>query len=355
MKAFELGVFMPNLGGGMSVSFAPRETSPSLAYNRRVAQLAERLGFDFVLPAARWKGTGGELDAQGEGMDCFTWAAAIALATERIAVWSTVHAHLIHPVLCAKLGASLQEISGGRWGMNVVTGWNRPEIEMFGVAETAPEHRHRLVAEWLEIVLRLWSDQDFDYLGEHYQIRGGYLRPKPEVRPRLMNAGVSSASRELTARYMDTYFVNTDSPDRLQEAAADVRARAQAHGRTARVCSTALVLVRDTEREAERALREIVDEADLVCTDNILRLINLDVRAYGEWERAQLEQRLIVGSFAPLYVGTPASVADAIADVAAAGLDGLMLEWFDYESELRYFGDAVMPLLEQRGIRAPVG
>jgi FMNH2-dependent dimethyl sulfone monooxygenase len=351
VSAFKLGVFMPNLGGGMSVTSAPRDTSPSLAYNRRVAQLAERLGFDFVLPAARWKGTGGELDAQGEGMDCFTWAAAMALATERIAVWSTVHAHLVHPVLCAKIGASLQEISGGRWGMNVVTGWNRPEMELFGVTHTPPEQRHALVTEWLDIVLRLWSDQDFDYIGDHYEIRGGYLKPKPEVRPTLMNAGVSAASRELTARYMDYYFVNTDSPDKLAAAAVDVRERAAAHGRSARVCSTAFVLVRDTQREAERALGEIVDGADLVCVDNILRLINLDVRAYSDWEREQLERRLIVGSFAPIYVGTPETVAGAIADVAATGTDGLMLEWFDYEREMAYFGETVMPLLERTGLR----
>jgi alkanesulfonate monooxygenase SsuD/methylene tetrahydromethanopterin reductase-like flavin-dependent oxidoreductase (luciferase family) len=109
--------------------------------------------------------------------------------------------------------------------------------------------------------------------------------------------------------------------------------------------------VRDTQREADRVLAEIVDGADLVCVDNILRLINLDVRAYSGWERESLERRLIVGSFAPIYAGTPESVADAIAGIAETGTDGLMLEWFDYEREMGYFGETVMPLLEQRGIR----
>lgn len=337
----------------MSVSFLPRSTRPDISYNRDVAVQAEELGFDFLLSAGRWKGTGGELDAQGECMDTFTWATAIALATQRIKVLSTVHPHFVHPILCAKLGASIDHVSGGRWGMNVVTGWNQPELAMFGL-EHPPEHlRHKQVQEWIDIVKLLWTQQDFDYAGDFYTVNGGYLNPKPPNAPTLMNAGVSDASRELSAQHMDYYFVNTDNHDRIRSAIADVDERAARYGRTIETYTTAVIIARDTERAARAALQRIIENTDWVCVDNILRIMSVKVHAYSEWERRSLEERLIVGAFAPIIFGTPKQVAAALEQTAATGVAGVMLEWFDYESGLRYFGEKVLPLLEDVRLRDP--
>lgn len=349
----KLGIFMPNTAGGVSISFAPTSTRPTFEYNRRVAQLADRLGFDFLLPVGRWKGFGGAVDAEGESLEVLTWATAIATSTRRIFVWSTVHVPLIHPVLAAKMAATIQHVSGGRFGLNVVTGWNQVEIAMFGITNRPPEQRHEQSAEWIEVVTRLWTEQDFDFLGRHYQVLGGYLKPKPEPLPLLMNAGTSEASKEMSARHMDYFFINPDRLESIPPLVADVTARAAAHGRELRPVALGFVLARDTERGARRALDRILREADLVCLDNYVRVANIAMHHNSEWEREELERRMIAGAAAPLVVGTPAQVADQLAEYAATGVDGMMLCWHDYQRELGYFGREVLPLLEQRGLREP--
>lgn len=351
---------MPNLGGGASVSFAPTSTRPDFEYNARLARQAEKLGFDFLLPAARWKGFGGELDNQGESLECLIWAAAIARVTKRISVWSTVHAPLVHPILAAKMGATIQAVSSGRWGLNVVTGWNVPEAVMFGLEPLSHNERHEAAREWIEIVQLLWTEQDFDYVGEHYQVFGGYLAPKPDPVPILMNAGGSPAAREFSAKYMDYYFLAFNTLDDGVQKVQDVQAQAAQYGRSLELYVPLFIIARDTEREARRALKTIVDNADWVCADNIIRLLNLSIggssRAsidgYASWGSESLEDRLVAGWTQPLIVGTPKQVAEQLADVASVGITGLMLDWYDYSAELEYFGAKVLPLLEKMGLRA---
>lgn len=356
----KLGIFMPNLGGGASVSSAPTSTRPDFEYNARVAKRAEQLGFDFLLPAARWKGFGGELDNQGEAMECLIWAAAMAQVTTRIGVWSTVHAPLVHPILAAKMGATIQMISGGRWGLNVVTGWNVPEAIMFGLEPLSHQDRHEAAREWVEIVRLLWAKQDFDYVGRHYRVFGGYMAPKPDPTPILMNAGGSPAAREFSAQYMDYYFLSFNTLEDGQEKVRDVQAQAAQYGRSLELYVPLFVIARDTEREARAAMKTIVDNADWVCADNIIRLLNLNVGGssrlsidgYASWSQESLEDRLVIGWTQPLIVGTPNQVAEQLADVASVGIHGLMLDWYDYEAELDYFGKAVLPLLQDMGLRA---
>ena len=356
----KLGIFMPNLAGAPGVSLAPSSTTPTLEYNVAVAQLDERIGFDFLLPATRWKSFGGASDQQGPGLDPFIWAAAVAMRTSRIGVWSTINAPIVPPMLCAKLGASIQEISGGRWGLNVVSGWNIPEIEMFGKTAVAHDERHAAAEEWVQVVRTAWTEQDFDFDGRYHRVYGGYLAPKPDPLPTMMVAGESSSSVDLSARLMDCHFMTSDDPANLATRVADVRARAAAHGRTLQLYCPLFVLARDTEAEAHAALERIVGDADLIAVDNVLRILNIKVkgdsradRGYGQWRRSALEERLITAFLQPLLVGTPEQVAAKLGEYVAAGVDGVMLDWHDFLGELEYFGDRVLPLLEQAGLRAP--
>ena len=351
---------MPNLSGGSSISNAPTSTEPTIAYNTKVARRAERLGFDFLLPAARWKGFGGELDNQGASLDCFAWAAAIATATERIGVWSTVHTTIVPPLICAKIGATLQEISGGRWGLNIVTGWNGPEAEMFGLEPKSREERNEATEEWVRILRLAWTEQDFDFDGRHHRVFGGVMNPKPDPLPTLMNAGESTSSRELAATYMDFHFAVADRVDVLAERVSDMRDRAARRDRTVDVFTPLFVVARDTEAEARAAVDEIVAQTDRVCIDNVLRVMNLPAAGargrmqeygYERWNRGTLEERLIVGWLQPLIVGTPETVAEQLVEYASSGIRGVMLDWYDFDAELAYFGERVLPLLERAGLR----
>ena len=129
----QLGIFMPNCSFGYSIStYKPKPDDWTYASNHQVAQAAESAGFDFLFPVSRWKGFGGETNCLGTSLETMTWASVILAATERIRVYSTVHIPVFHPVVAAEMGATLDHIGQGRWGINLVSGWSAQEFQMMG-------------------------------------------------------------------------------------------------------------------------------------------------------------------------------------------------------------------------------
>ena len=112
------------------------------------------------MPVARWKGYGGEIGYADASFDTFCWAAGLLAATRNVHVFSTVHVSTVHPLVAAKQLMTIDHLSGGRSGLNVVGGWFRPELEMFG-----PDHllehsrRYDLAEEWTKVVSLFWTQR----------------------------------------------------------------------------------------------------------------------------------------------------------------------------------------------------
>ena len=124
----EYGVFLPVANGGWIVS----DTTPVLdggwPQNRDAAIAAEAAGFDFAMAMGKWRGFGGATGHWGTSLEAVTMMAGIAAATSRIQVWATLHAILFNPVVAAKMIATLDHISNGRAGLNIVAGAYRGEF-----------------------------------------------------------------------------------------------------------------------------------------------------------------------------------------------------------------------------------
>ena len=201
----KLGVFMPNCRYSMSIStYKPNPEEWEFEHNVRIAQLAEAENFDFLFPSARWRGVGGKTDYQGTNIETLTWAASMLQRTKRIGVYSTVHVPIYHPFLVAKVGAGLDYMSGGRWGLNVVSGWNQPEFEMMGLEMGGHEKRYERTTDFIKVIKGLWTAEPgtFDFDSEWYQIRQGWISPMPKSQPHppIINAGTSDAGRNLVAQ-----------------------------------------------------------------------------------------------------------------------------------------------------------
>src|SRR5271155_5108918 len=164
---------------------------------------------------SRWRGFGGANDPQGPGFEAYTWAAGIAASTVRCGVVSTSHVSLNHPIVAAKQCAAIDHISNGRFTLNVVCGWNGPEMKMFDMSLGRHEDRYACAEEWLAIVKRLWTEEDdFDHEGNFYRIKKGYLKPKPlqQPHPAIMNAGASERGRHFAAKNCDLVHTTTSHP-----------------------------------------------------------------------------------------------------------------------------------------------
>jgi len=210
----KLGVFGTN-GNGAAFTFHPDRFQSTWDANVRLAQKADKLGLESFVSAARWKAFGGDGHYSGDLMETFAWGGAIAAVTERISVISTLHVTLIHPVFAAKAAASVDLISGGRAGLNLVCGWYPAEMDLFGVQLKEHADRYALADEWVEIFNRLWTEtESFDYDGEYFQIKGAINQPRPvQSAPFFMNAGGSPRGQEFAGKNCDVAFIIPQSPD----------------------------------------------------------------------------------------------------------------------------------------------
>lgn len=352
----KLGVMAFNCSLGSTVTMDPDAWELTWPDNVALAQLADDAGFEALLPVGRWKGYGGATNFNGSTYECFTWAAGIAAVTRRIAVLATVHAPLVHPITAAKQAATIDHISGGRFVMNIVCGWNKPEFDMFGAAWRDHDERYEYAAEWLQLIQRLWTaDEEFDFDGKYFSGKGLWSEPKPlQASVPLMNAGSSPTGQAFAARHSDMNFVmlrqKSEDDDRAQ--IDHLKRMATANGRRSQCWIHAYIVCRDTEREARAVLRRYVeDNGDWDTAQRMVALFGKESETLDDEVLNAFKFHFIAGHGGYPLIGTPEQVVDQIERLSAMGVDGMLLSWLDYLGEGRQWIDQVLPLMEQAGQR----
>src|SRR5438093_5310737 len=179
-NTLKVGMFGANCSSGRSATKVPERWSASWPDCLRLACMADEAGIDFILPIGRWKGYGGDTDFHGATLETKTWAAGLLAATKRITVFGTVHAPLFNPVIAAKEIVTADHIGQGRFGLNLVVGWNEGEFEMFGVKQRDHEARYQYAQERLHVLKLIWSPkEDVDFDGRYFSLKGSRRKPKP--------------------------------------------------------------------------------------------------------------------------------------------------------------------------------
>jgi FMNH2-dependent dimethyl sulfone monooxygenase len=354
----KLGLFGANCSSGRAVTMVPERWSGSWADCVALAQMADEAGIEFMLPIGRWKGYGGDTDYQGATFETVTWAAGLLAKTRRLTVFGTVHAPLIAPLIAAKEFVTADHIGEGRFGLNVVCGWNEGEFEMFGATLRDHETRYEYAQEWLDVIKLAWSPrEDFDFDGRFIKLRGGRANPKPYggTRPLIMNAGASPTGQAFAIRNCDALFSNVSRGISFEETAAhvkNVRALARQGGREIGVYTVGVVTCRPTAKEAEDYYRHsIVDNADWRAVDNILAMKNVTPQTHGKAEFRRIREHQANGMGGLPFVGDPDAVAHQMAQLTAAGLTGIAVSFVNYLDELPYFCAEILPRLARLGLR----
>ncbi|MGE4409304.1 MAG: LLM class flavin-dependent oxidoreductase [Sphingobium sp.] len=355
---FKLGTFATNCSGGMSVTKAPERWSANWADNLRLARMLDDAGIDFMLPIARWIGYGGETDFHGRVLETMTWAAGLLASTRNITVFATIHTTANHPVVIAKQIATIDEISGGRAGLNIVAGWNEPEYRALGL--TLPddhESRYGYAQEWFDIIQALWTrNAPFDWDGANFKLHSVYGLPHPvDSRPPIINAAGSEQGRDFAVRNADFLFTpaidlarSVDEVKALKDKAADV-------GRSVDVLTFSHVVCRPTEQEAkDYVARFMGDQIDTGAVDNLMNLQFAHAHSFPHDLLALIRDRMAMGHGGFPLIGTPEQVADGLTALHEAGFGGTTLSFVNYAEEFPYFRDEVLPILEARGLRLPV-
>ncbi len=347
----QLGIFMPNCSNMYAIStYRSGPDEWPYASNKQIALAAETAGFDFLFPVSRWRGFGGKTNYLGTSLETMTWAAALLAVTQRIRIYSTVHVPVFHPLVAAKMGATLDHIGNGRWGINIVSGWSKEEFGMMGIELLPHAERYQRTAAFIEILKGLWTAEPgtFNFNSPWYHVAGGYVMPQPVQKPHppIVNAGVSADAKDLVARLCDWAFIGPPSIEATAEITRDFKDRARGYGRTVRCAGYPFVLWRETEHEAEAEVRRIIEHMDPVAVQNWAHGLGI---GSGSFDQFTLEM-FTLGAGALPVIGTAEQVALKLKRLYELGMDGVLMCFLAYYEDTVRFGQEIVPLLKQMGV-----
>lgn len=353
----KFGIFSPNCSSGMAVTKVPERWDASWENNLKLAQMADEAGIEFLLPIARWKGYGGESNFQGSTLETITWACGLLAQTKNITVFGTVHAPLVHPVFAAKQMVTTSHVSRGRFGLNIVCGWNQDEFEMFGLEQREHDTRYEYGQEWWDVVQKIWTEKaPFHYDGRFIKLRDVIGEPKPYGwRPVVMNAGSSGAGRSFGARNCDFLFTVLIDLEKGAKDVESIKAAAAGFRRPIDVFTTSYVVVRPTKKEAieyhDYYTREM---GDIPAAEYLMKLQGLHAQSFPPEAFKLFRERFVGGHGVYPLIGSPDDVAAELAKISQAGFIGTTITFVNYVKEFPFFRDEVLPRLERMGLREPV-
>src|ERR1700761_9367296 len=143
--------------------------------NKALVLEAERLGYDSVLVAQH---TINPHDENLDQLEAWTASAALAALTARIEIIAAIKPPLYHPVVLAKMAQQIEHISGGRFAINLVNAWNRPEYEKAGIPFAEHDERYAYGVEWIAIVEALLRGERVSRWGRHFTVSDYQIRPR---------------------------------------------------------------------------------------------------------------------------------------------------------------------------------
>ncbi|WP_312115641.1 LLM class flavin-dependent oxidoreductase [Brevibacillus reuszeri] len=378
-QAVEFGWFIPTTGDGKHIGVEPERESTA-AYMIEVAQAAEDAGFTFAL-----------IPTGGSCIDSWIVGSTIAAQTSVLKPLVAMRPGLIAPVLAARMAASLDQVSGGRALINVVTGGSPQDLLATG-DPLAHDHdgRYERTREFLHIVKSVWTNsqakkdkylasnqayhqvEPVHFTGKYYDIKGGASQPAPVQKPYppLYFGGSSEAGKRVAVETADVYLMWAEPLDWIAEQIAEVEGLRQAYetehgaGRELRYGLRAQVLVRPTEEEAWREAWEIISQVDqealrvsgrrFTQTDATNQKRQNDLRERSRDNDYILGPNLwsglsiVRGGGAVQLVGTPEQVADRILEYIDLGISSFILSGYPHLEEAKITGELLLPVVKKK-------
>ncbi len=351
---FKLGLFGANCSSGRAANILPERWLADWESCAEMARIADEGGIDFILPIGRWKGYGGPTDFQGTTFETITWATGLLALTSKLTVFGTVHAPLFNPMVAAKQIVTADHVGRGRFGLNIVVGWNEPEFQMSGIAQRDHGDRYEFAEEWISAIKKMWSEETpFDYDKEYLKLSNVVAKPKlySDGSPLIINAGQSQTGREFALRHCHAFFTNFREADvkRSADFVSKFKSDARALGREANVYTQGHVVCRPTRSEAEQYFVHLTTEAaDYEALEGLVSLKGITRENTDDFE-AYLKELPPKNVGYPV-IGSPEDVAKKFIKMREAGLSGIAFSLVNYVEELPLIVEEVIPRLREAGL-----
>ena len=367
----DLGLFLPNASRGFMISTTSPDYQPSFDKVFKVVAQAEAAGLDFCLSMAKLHGFGGPSGYWDSCLDSFTLIAGLLARTERIKLFATATILVMPPAIAARAAATMDSIAPGRFGINIVTGWQKAEYDTMDMwpGEAHFQRRYDYAAEYVKIMKELWATGRTSFDGEFFHMRDCEVFPLPLARIELVCAGQSDPGMRFACAQTDHIFLammGVNNPQSIKVPIARLNENAAAVGRAAG-CLPLMMVCTDESREAAYARwahysagtdyqalayasgQASMDKAAAISEKSSAHQLvvsaeerNIDPATFTN--TACMGMGVLVGSYADV-----AALLDEAASIP--GVSGLMVALADWENDTEKFCKHVEPLMKSRASR----
>jgi alkanesulfonate monooxygenase len=348
---------------GMIVSTNYSETRPVVGpaidpdFIDRHARAHEQAGFDRIL-----------IDKSSSGPDTFLVASRIAAVTSRVHLMLAHRPGFTAPTLAARQFATLDNLSGGRAAIHVISGGNDQEQRRDGDF-LGHDERYARTDEYLGVLRQIWtSETPIDHEGRYYRFKGALAEVKPLQKPHIpiFFGGASEAAIKVAARHADIYALWGESLDQVRDLTGRVRAAFAAEGRPVRFSLSVRPILASTEKAAWERAASIRDRVKQLIAEGRIGRPNLRPENTGSQRLLEaagrapvLDKRLwteIAGlTGAPgnstALVGTPEQVAESLLDYYDLGITTFLIRGFDPLEDAEDYGRELIPLVRAGAAR----
>lgn len=349
----EYGVFLPVGNNGWILSKTSPQYMPTFDLNKTITQKAEEYGFGFVLAMLKYRGFGGETMHWDFTIDPFTLMAGLAPVTSRIKLFATISPLTYNPIVAAKMASTLDDISGGRFGLNLIAGWNRSEYEQLGAwpGDEYYGYRYDVLSEFAEIMQIAWRDGVVTYHGEHFNVEDAEVLPKPKGKIEIVSAGASPRGKRFVAEHADYHFGAGNDPEKVTASYTQLMEAAAKTGRYPKSFASSFLVIGDTDEDAQERVNSYRAGVDHGAVEGMRREYANDTSTAGS--SAAVGQRRAEDPDNPFYgggrpvIGSAQTIAHHLNALAATeGTAGIMLTFDDFIEGIDRFAAEVMPLLD---------
>ena len=354
----DVGVFIPIGNNGWLISTTSPQYKPSFALNREIVQKAEAYHLDFALSMIKLRGFGGPSEFWDHNLESFTLMAGLAAVTQRIKLYASVAVLTIPPAIVARMAVTIDSISRGRFGVNLVTGWQKAEYDQMGLwpGEEHYSRRYDYLAEYVQVMRDLWTTGRSDFKGRFFTMDDCRLSPLPQTPIELVCAGQSDQGMAFASQFTEYNFCSGEGLNTPKSCARTVARLNEANRKSGRPVGAYVLLM---------VIADETDEAALAKWDHYVA--GTDIEAL-QWQATQAggdkkasehstagRMRTVADDDRPVptrigkIVGSYASVAGMLDELAEIeGIAGIMLTFDDFLIGMDQFGQYIQPLMKSR-------
>lgn len=351
----KIGVFIPIGNNGWLISTTAPQYMPTFELNKAIVQKAEHYHFDFALSMIKLRGFGGKTEFWDHNLESFTLMAGLAAVTSRIHIYATAATLTLPPAIVARMASTIDSISNGRFGVNLVTGWQKPEYEQMGIwpGDDYFSRRYDYLTEYVSVLKDLWGAGKSDLKGEFFTMNDCRLSPRPKQMIKVICAGQSDAGMAFSAKHADYNFCfgkGVNTPTAFAATAGRMKSAAEKAGREVGSFVLFMIIADETDEAARAKWEHYKAGADEEALTWLTTQSQQDKRSGSDTNVRQMaDPTSAVNINMGTLVGSYASVARMLDEVATVeGTQGVLLTFDDFLHGIENFGERIQPLMQCR-------